>query len=209
MHRRDEFSASHLEVEELKYMIKEREESIRRKEKKLELLKKAEGGEALKEAEERLKRVGSEMRREREAAETEIKKTLSASGVPLTFRKEELLKEIEEVEKAHTDQEQRMHQLDEDLATATTTYARTRREKKELCEGVMSIINTLKHILNDRIDAANSFDKAGTSTPYALLQSIAELTKDRETEISNNERQLREICQIIAMKKNREQELQV
>eukprot|EP01061_Rhynchopus_euleeides_P016038 TRINITY_DN27209_c2_g1_i2.p1 TRINITY_DN27209_c2_g1~~TRINITY_DN27209_c2_g1_i2.p1 ORF type:complete len:449 (+),score=224.31 TRINITY_DN27209_c2_g1_i2:105-1451(+) len=209
MLRQDEFTASNLQIEELKYMIKEREESIKRKEKKLELLKKAEGGEALKAAEARLRRVGSESRKEREEAAEAIKQTLNASGVPLTFKKEELLREIDEVEKAHEEQESRMHTLEEDLRTATETYSRLKREKKELCYGVMEIIQDLKEILNERKEAASQFDQQGVSnTPYALLQSIAELTKDREAEVSNNERQLREICQIISMKKQREQELQ-
>ena len=202
-------AAADLSLEELRVLCREKDEAIKRKEKKLDLLRKAGSGEALREAETRMKRIGSDLRKAKVSAEEEIKKTLSAEGVPLAQKKDQLTKEIEAFEKEHEEQEARIAQLDADVHEATRGFETFRTEKRELCETVICLIKDMQATLSSKMEEEGAVEQKPANQPYILLQAIAELTKDREGEVSNNERQLREMCQIIKMKKKREEELQV
>jgi len=70
------------------------------------------------------------------------------------------------------------------------------------------MIDLLRNLEDVVENCMNNAVDENAPTPYPALQAIQELTKEREDEISNNERHLREICQIIIMKKQREGELQ-
>eukprot|EP01063_Lacrimia_lanifica_P026253 TRINITY_DN350_c1_g1_i1.p1 TRINITY_DN350_c1_g1~~TRINITY_DN350_c1_g1_i1.p1 ORF type:complete len:410 (+),score=208.63 TRINITY_DN350_c1_g1_i1:46-1275(+) len=201
----DSLAHSRPELQILRQMIEEKEVSVRRKEKKLELLAKTEGGVAMREAQDRLKKAEAERQKAKEEAEEEIMKTLTQSGVPLIAKKDRLMEEIAAVERAHEEQEGRLRSLDDELKKEMRRHTQLKEDKKAFCVSIVSLLGDLEQIVDHCMKHA--VDES-VPTPYPALQNIQELTKEREDEISNNERHLREICQIILMKQKREEELQ-
>ncbi|KAJ9469129.1 Paramyosin [Diplonema papillatum] len=195
------------EVEELKVLLAEKEAAIRRKEKKLELKKRAETGAPLREAEERLKAQEKHKEVAVDEANKAFRRTLSTDGVPLVERKKELVDEIRRAEEESEEKKQELANLEAELNAHQEQYNAIIGEKQTFCNDLLAYVKELQDELASKLTRI-----AGTgdgAAPYRALQVIEELTKEREAEISNNERQLREICQIISMKKEREHELKV
>ena len=197
------------EVEALKRMIAEKELSIKRKEKKLELQKRSQAGSPLRDAELRLKAASANKDQAVAEASKAKEDVLTTSGVPLAVKKIELFQEIEQAEDKHKQQEIRIGELDSLLRDASKEHGAARAKKAEFLKSMMEMLGSLQVALVDKMTRAADQDEHGGSDPYEGLQVVQELTKERELEISNNERQLREICQIISMKKEREQELKI